>query len=156
MRAASSMTLSSASHPQQTSSDNICDPQAQLHPHPRRSTARLGKASMEDVIIYSLGALAVRGVRRVVFGRSREERLAQEVLCRTCHVPCSSVVPCAPMTPPVLACTTGAGSARRSGAAGRSHAAAGCAPGAAREQGAPACARAVPGPPCRPLPYWSW
>ena len=35
---------------------------------------------MEDVIIYSLGALAVRGVRRAVFGRTREERLAQEVL----------------------------------------------------------------------------
>jgi hypothetical protein len=34
---------------------------------------------MEDIIIYSVGALAVRGVRRLLFGPSREEQLAQEV-----------------------------------------------------------------------------
>jgi hypothetical protein len=48
---------------------------------------------MEDVIIYSLGALAVRGVRRAVFGRSREERLAQEVLPNG-HVSCLGVFLC--------------------------------------------------------------
>lgn len=42
---------------------------------------------MEDVIIYSLGALAMRGMRRAVFGRSREERLAQEVRKRSGHGP---------------------------------------------------------------------
>lgn len=34
---------------------------------------------MEDIIIYSVGALAVRGLRRAVFGPSREEKLSQEV-----------------------------------------------------------------------------
>lgn len=34
---------------------------------------------MEDVIIYSVGALVVRGLRRAVFGPPREERLAEEV-----------------------------------------------------------------------------
>lgn len=34
---------------------------------------------MDEIILYSVGALAVRGVRRAVFGRPREERLAQEV-----------------------------------------------------------------------------
>jgi hypothetical protein len=39
---------------------------------------------MEDIILYSVGALAVRGVRRAVFGRSTEERLSEEVSWSLC------------------------------------------------------------------------
>ena len=34
---------------------------------------------MEDLIIYGVGALAVRGARRVLLGPSREARLAYQV-----------------------------------------------------------------------------
>ena len=34
---------------------------------------------MEDLIIYGAGALAVRGARRMIFGPSREARLAEQV-----------------------------------------------------------------------------
>ena len=40
---------------------------------------RWPQVGMEDIVLYSVGALAVRGVRRAVFGRSTHERLSEEV-----------------------------------------------------------------------------
>ena len=51
---------------------------------------------MEDLIIYGVGALAVRGARHVFFGPSREARLANQVsgLIRTRrHIPSAPQLP---------------------------------------------------------------
>lgn len=39
---------------------------------------------MEDLIIYGVGALAVRGARRMLFGPSKEDRLAEQVGTSSC------------------------------------------------------------------------
>ena len=39
---------------------------------------------MEDLIIYGVGALAVRGARRMLFGPSNEDRLAEQVGTSSC------------------------------------------------------------------------
>ncbi len=54
---------------------------------------KIRQATMEDVIIYSVGALVVRGLRRAVFGPPREEKLAEEVGTRTCFSACVNQVP---------------------------------------------------------------